>query len=84
MALRNPMTPEMRAEVVRVLNDIASGHDQHFWTQIGRCVYCADCNKRLYQGTIPDSHEKVQAPRRWDEARDPAATRTMRERWGKA
>jgi hypothetical protein len=83
MDLRNTMTPEMRAEVVRVVNDIASGHDQHTWMQIGRCVYSVDCNKRLYQGTIPESHEKVKTPRRWDEAADPAATRKMREHWGR-
>jgi hypothetical protein len=80
---RNTMTSEMRSKVVRVLNDIASGHDQHTWMQIGRCVYCVDCNKRLYQGTIPQSHEKVKAPRRaW--TADPSATRKMRDRWGKA
>lgn len=28
-------------------------HRPHKWEEIGPCVYCADCNVRLYQGTLP-------------------------------
>lgn len=28
-------------------------HASHKWSQVGRCVYCDDCNVRLYQGKLP-------------------------------
>jgi hypothetical protein len=77
-------TPEERKVVADYLNQLFGKHDEHTWTQIGRCVYCADCNQRLYQGTIPATHTKVRASSRWVEASDPSATRNMRERWGKS
>ncbi len=58
-------------------------HDDHTWQQVGPCVYCVDCNKRLFQGTIGKSHEKV-LTKSWDAARDPEKTKSMRERWRKA
>lgn len=57
-------------------------HTDHIWQQIGRCVFCVDCDTRLYQGRIPPSHTKVRVRSYWDAA-DPKATTTMRERWGK-
>jgi len=54
-------------------------HDDHAWQQVGRCVYCHDCGLRLYQGTMPKSHEKVYVP----SPRTPKATQEMRARWGK-
>ena len=76
-------TPQDRQAAADYLNQLFGRHDAHTWTQIGRCVYCADCNERLYQGTIPPSHARVKTPRRWDEPVNPAATRNMRERWNK-
>lgn len=75
------------AAALAVLNDIAdqlTGCADHAWEQVGRCVYCTDCKRRLYQGTIPSSHTNVtrRAARSWDAARDPAATQAMRDRWG--
>jgi hypothetical protein len=55
-------------------------HEHHTWEQIGRCVYCADCSTRLYQGTIGPTHTKV---RRRRQGQEPKATQEMRERWGK-
>lgn len=54
-------------------------HDDHCWEQVGRCVYCVDCQQRLYQGTIPADHTNVKR-----RVRDstPKATREMRARWG--
>jgi hypothetical protein len=79
-------TPEDRQAAADYLNQLFGKHDEHTWTQVGRCVYCADCNQRLYQGTIPATHTKVKQPqnRSWDDAQDPVATRNMRARWGKS
>jgi hypothetical protein len=71
-------------EILEAIAAQIKSHDDHTWTQIGRCVYCSDCNQRLYQGTIPATHTKVKALSRWVEASDPSATRKMRERWGKS
>jgi len=30
-----------------------SSHADHTWSQHGRCVYCDDCDIRLYQGKLP-------------------------------
>lgn len=30
-----------------------SEHADHKWSQRGRCVYCDDCQTRLYQGRLP-------------------------------
>lgn len=30
-------------------------HGEHKWEQIGSCVYCADCNVRLFRGMLPTS-----------------------------
>lgn len=57
--------------------------DGHTWEQVGRCVYCVDCNRRLFQGTVGSKHKKVRT-RPWDAARDPEKTQTMRARWGKS
>jgi hypothetical protein len=76
-------TPADRQAAADYLNQLFGKHDAHVWTQIGRCVYCVDCNQRLYQGTIPPSHERVRTPQRWGDAANPAATQAMRERWGK-
>ena len=33
------------------------GHGMHAWKKVGRCIYCADCNVLLFQGTLPTSPE---------------------------
>lgn len=56
------------------------GHEDHLWEQVGRCVYCVDCELRLYQGRIPLDHTKaIERPARWT---DTKATNAMRNRWG--
>jgi hypothetical protein len=34
-------------------------HDEHTWAKVGRCVYCVDCNTRLFNGDIPREHQNV-------------------------
>jgi hypothetical protein len=38
-----------------------STHVDHSWSQVGLCVYCADCGVRLYDGSLPD--EKRTTPK---------------------
>lgn len=38
--------------LAQYVDDIAR-HRDHLLRQVGRCVYCDDCNERLYQGTLP-------------------------------
>ncbi len=78
MSDRNTMTPEELQKTRDYLRNLITSHADHAWQQIG----CHTCNVRLYQGSIPESHTKV-VTRSWDDAVDPAATKTMRERWGK-
>lgn len=35
----------------KMMTDIAQ-HDAHKRKQVGPCVYCIDCNLRLYQGKL--------------------------------
>ena len=37
-----------------VLTELLETHGEHRWEEVGPCVWCADCNVRLYQGTLPD------------------------------
>jgi hypothetical protein len=34
-----------------------SEHANHTWVDRGRCVYCDNCNIRLYQGRLPSTPE---------------------------
>lgn len=62
----------------KAFDDMLASHEGHQWKQIGRCVYCHDCDVRLYQGTIPRGQlQHRQVPR------EPKATTEMRKRWGK-
>jgi hypothetical protein len=72
--------PADAAEAVNAMFAEIARHDDHAWQQIGRCVYCHDCQERLYQGRIPASHTnvKVLTPR----SGTPKTTRDMRARWG--
>lgn len=38
-------TPEQEAD---------SKHGLHMWEQVGLCVWCKDCSKRLYNGELPE------------------------------
>lgn len=44
----SPRKPEW-ADVVRALVGDCIGHEHE---QVGRCVYCKQCGRRLYQGTV--------------------------------
>lgn len=56
---------------------ILAEHAEHPWEQIGRCVYCGPCRKRLFQGTFdPSKHETFVRPKQKSPANQ------MRERWG--
>lgn len=33
-------------------------HDGHEKRQSGRCVYCAECGVRLYQGRLPEAEQR--------------------------
>lgn len=67
-------------EILKAIDDQIGVHQEHFWKQVGRCVYCSDCNVKLYQGSIPKTHTKVVAKQRFGE---PKETTEMRNRWGK-
>jgi hypothetical protein len=69
------------ATIRKALEDWSAGleiHEAHTWKQVGRCVYCADCGDRLYQGYLPkDRRPPRRAPA------EPKATTEMRSRWRK-
>jgi hypothetical protein len=67
-------------KALEALGQLMGAHEDHTWEQVGRCVYCADCSERLYQGRIPAQHTNVKKGRTHTE---PAATRKMREMWNK-
>jgi hypothetical protein len=74
------MTDGPIMDAVQALLDEIAKHEDHWWEKVGRCVYCRDCNQRLYQGTIPPDHTKVVTA---TPSRAPRATQEMRARWGK-
>ena len=67
-------------EILKAFEARLAEHEAHTWEQIGRCVYCADCSTRLYQGTIPPGHTNVRKRR---QGQEPKSTAEMRKRWGK-
>ena len=70
------ITPE---EVARAFNAMLDAHKDHEWVQIGPCVYCDDCNTRLFQGRLGgERKERDSRP-----VQTPKETRDMRARWGK-
>ena len=40
-----------------------AAHESHRWEEVAPCVYCADCNVRLYQGVLPDDRDPGRAAR---------------------
>lgn len=64
------------------LHDRVTPHLEHPWLQLGRCVYCARCETRLYNGRIPPPQQRVY---RFEKERQKKASDSdrMRERWNK-
>ena len=60
-------------------NELLELHEAHTWEQVGRCVYCADCQERLYQGWLPSERRTIRRQRTPSKA-----TLEMRTRWGKS
>jgi len=53
-------------EAMQALEKLAAflaEHEPHRWEEVGPCVYCADCNMRLYQGSLPDHKDPSRAAR---------------------
>ena len=70
------ITPE---EAARAIEAMLAAHAEHEWVQVGPCVYCDDCNTRLFQGRLAgDRKDRDSRP-----VRTPKETRDMRARWGK-
>lgn len=53
MAVRKATREEIAKMFDGFLGEIKNCQENHELEQIGGCVYCKTCNKRLYQGTIP-------------------------------
>lgn len=34
-------------------------HEAHTWEQVGLCVWCTDCDVRLYEGELPAERRTV-------------------------
>lgn len=47
------MTAKEREEyIAKVIDELVNGHNDHERKQVGACVYCITCDKRLYQGKL--------------------------------
>jgi hypothetical protein len=55
--------------------ELLAAHEEHRWVEVAPCVYCDDCNIRLYQGTLPERKDPGRAARQaacdheWDAER---------------
>jgi hypothetical protein len=67
-------------DILAAFKAVLTEHEPHTWEQIGPCVYCADCQVRLYHGTIPPGHPRLSAKRMTKAMKD---NQEMRERWSK-
>jgi hypothetical protein len=66
-------------EAAQAINAMLDAHKDHEWVQVGPCVYCDDCNTRLFQGRLSgERKERASRP-----VQTPKETRDMRARWGK-
>jgi len=45
-------------------DSILEEHREHQWREIPPCVYCVDCDIRLYQGSLPEWKDPELAARR--------------------
>jgi hypothetical protein len=45
------------------LAELLASHEPHRWEAIGLCVWCADCNVRLYVGELPERKDPGRAER---------------------
>lgn len=51
--MKKKLTRKERLErIAKIMDEVLNGHNEHERKQIGGCVYCLTCNKRLYQGTL--------------------------------
>lgn len=46
------LTKFQKVKLAEQLMAEINAHDTHKRKQVGSCVYCVDCDKRLYQGTL--------------------------------
>ena len=56
-------------------------HDKHQFEQVGRCIYCTDCNVRVGQGQLSEEYKKAHPPK--PKPRKKTSVDEMLERWGK-
>jgi heterodisulfide reductase subunit C len=49
---KTKITKAQRAVIIEKLIEELQSHDEHERKQVGACVYCVTCNKRLYQGEL--------------------------------
>lgn len=43
-----------------VIRSILGGCIDHEHEQVGRCVYCQPCGRRLYQGTVMSASDRAE------------------------
>lgn len=66
-------------EAAALLTAMLDAHADHEWVQVGPCVYCDDCNTRLFQGRLAgERKDRASRP-----VQTPKGTQEMRARWGK-
>jgi hypothetical protein len=41
-------------EAWKAFDRMLASHIDHNWRKIGGCVYCTDCDVRLYHGDLPE------------------------------
>ncbi len=56
-------------------------HDSHQLEQVGRCIYCTDCNVRVCQGQLSAEYIEHHPPK--PKPRKETSADRMRERWNK-
>lgn len=66
-------------EAAAAINAMLAAHADHEWVQVGPCVYCDDCNERLFQGRLAGGRKDRESR----PVQTPKETRDMRARWGK-
>ncbi len=72
------LTPQ---QVFEALQKHFGAHDDHHLEQVGRCIYCTDCNVRVCQGQLSEEYKKAHPPK--PKPRKETSADRMRERWNK-
>jgi hypothetical protein len=62
--LTTPDTADRRPSLVSVYRSLFGDCIGHEHKQVGHCVYCVPCGRRLYQGTVMPA-EEIGALREW-------------------